>query len=105
MDTGHRKTSISDSNSNGQPDLTLTLEVRVGTTFTSDGPDLVSPTVDGITYRIEGSTDLSNFTSPVTEVIPHLGTGSAKSGYVFKTFRLTAANGLPNKGFIRASAQ
>ncbi len=104
-DNGQRQLRTTDANNDSLPDLTLTLEVRAGTTFTADGPDLVSPPVDGITYRIEGSTDLSDFTSPVTEVIPHLGTGSAKSGYTFRTFRLSAANGLPNQGFLRASAQ
>ncbi len=104
-DNGQRQLRTTDANNDSLPDLTLTLEVRVGTTFTADGPDLVSPSIDGITYRIEGSTDLSDFNSPVNEVIPHLGTGSAKSGYVFKTFCLTDTNGLPNKGFLRASAQ
>ena len=104
-DSGQRQLRTTDANGDSLPDLTLTLEVRTGTTFAADGPDLLSPLIDGITYRIEGSTDLANFTSPVTEVIPHLGTGSPKSGYVFKTFRLTAANGLPNQGFLRASAQ
>lgn len=104
-DNGQRQLRTTDANNDTLPDLTLTLEVRTGTTFAADGPDLISPPIDGISYRIEGSTDLANFTSPVTEVIPHLGTGSPKSGYLFKTFRLTAANGLPNKGFLRASAQ
>jgi autotransporter-associated beta strand protein len=104
-DNGQRQLRTTDANNDSLPDLTLTLEVRTGTTFTADGTHLVSPPVDGITYRIEGSTDLSNFTSPVTELIPHLGSGSAKPGYTFKTFRLIAANGLPNKGFLRASAQ
>jgi autotransporter-associated beta strand protein len=104
-DNGQRQLRTSDSNSDSLPDLTLTLEVRTGTTFTADGPDLVSPSIDGIAYRIEGSTDLTDFASPVVEVIPHLGTGSARSGYTFKTFRLSAANGLPNRGFIRAAAR
>ena len=104
-DNGQRQLRTTDSNSDGLPDLTITLEVRTGTTFAADGPDLVSPPIDGISYRIEGSADLTTFDSPVTEVIPHLGTGSPKSGYVFKTFRLSASNGLSNQGFLRASAQ
>jgi autotransporter-associated beta strand protein len=104
-DVGQRQIRTTDANNDSLPDLTLTLEVRAGTTFTADGPDLLSPFIDGISYRIEGSTDLSNFSSPVTEVAPQLGSGPAKPGFVMKTFRLTAANGLPNKGFIRASAQ
>lgn len=104
-DIGKRQLRTVDANNDTLRDLTLTLEVRAGTTFSADGPDLLSPPVDGISYRIEGSTDLANFISPVSEVVPHLGSGSPKSGYVFKTFRLPAANGLPNKGFIRASAE
>lgn len=105
-DNGQRQLLTTDANGDSLPDLTLTLtlEVRTGTTFAATGPDLLSPVVDGITYRIEGSSDLANFTSPVTEVIPHLGTGIPKSGYVFKSFRLNAANGPPGKGFLRASA-
>lgn len=56
-------------------------------------------------YRIECSTAPADSSATVTEVIPHLGTGSPKSGYVFKTFRLTAANGLPNRGFLRGSVR
>ena len=103
-DNGQRQLLTADANNDALPDLTLTLEVRTGTTFLPAGPHLLSTPIDGITYRIEGSTDLTSFTSPVTEVIPHLGTGSPKTGYAFKTFHLTAANGLPTQGFLRAQA-
>lgn len=91
-----------EDNSNTQ-DLTLTAEIRAEATLTPDGPDLVA-SIDGITYRFEGSTDLSTFSSPISEVIPHRGPDSAKPGYTFKTIRLNASNGLPGKGFLRASA-
>jgi hypothetical protein len=57
--------------------------------------------VDEVTYRIEGSTDLATWNSPVGEVA-QLGSGSPSAGYVFKTFRLTNGNGLAGKGFLRA---
>ena len=65
----------------------------------------MTATVDGVVCRIEGTLDLVNFTSPVSEVVPHCGVGSPTPGYTFRTFRLTSANGLPDKGFLRASAQ
>ena len=102
-DQGMRLVQTVDSNGDGQRDLTLTLAVRSGATFTASGSTLVSAPVDGVTYQIQGSTDLVNWTSPVSEVTPALGSGSPKSGYAFKTFRLDAGNGLPGKGFIRAA--
>lgn len=105
FDKGQHQLRTTDANNDSFPDLTLTLEVRSGTTFVADGPRLLSLPIEGISYRIEGSENLTDFNSPVSEVIPHLGTGAAKPGYVFKTFRLNAANGLHAKGFLRASAQ
>ncbi|MCX6875801.1 MAG: hypothetical protein NTW21_18630 [Verrucomicrobia bacterium] len=91
-----------DADGDSEPDLTLTLEVRSGATFTAVDGDLAATSIDGITYRIEGSTDLVNWDSPVSEVNA-LGVGSPSAGYVFKTFRLNAGNGLHGKGFLRAS--
>ena len=103
-DQGLRLVQTVDANSDGQRDLTLTLEVRSGgsggVSFTPAGNQLTA-TVDGITYQIQGSTDLVNWNSQVSEVIPALGSGSPKSGYAFKTFRLNAGNGLAGKGFLR----
>jgi len=92
---------------NSDPDttgeLTLTIEVRAGATFTASGNDLAA-SVDNIDYVVGGSTDLSTFNSAVSEVTPHLGSGSPATGYEFKTFRLAASNGLAGKGFLRATA-
>ena len=101
---GIRQTLTQDANNDSQRDLTLTVEVRSGAVFSASSNDMVA-TIDGVTYRIEGSTDLVNFDSQIVEVIPHLGTGSPSSGYVFKTFRLVSSSGLSGKGFIRASAE
>jgi len=102
-DNGQEQIRTVDANSDTLRDYTLTVEVRSGANFTASGNKLTA-TVDGITYTIEGSLDLVTFESPVSEVTPTLGTGSPKAGYVFKTFRLNAGNGLTGKGFIRAGA-
>jgi len=102
-DNGQEQIRTVDANSDTLRDFTQTVEVRSGATFTASGNKLTA-TVDGITYTIEGSLDLVTFESPVSEVTPTLGTGSPKAGYVFKTFRLNAGNGLTGKGFIRAGA-
>ncbi|MGC4014801.1 MAG: autotransporter-associated beta strand repeat-containing protein [Luteolibacter sp.] len=47
------------SNLSGDNVLTLTLPVRIGASFTPGG-DLVSAPLDGVIYKIQGSTDLSD---------------------------------------------
>jgi hypothetical protein len=102
-DQGLRLIQTVDTNSDSKRDLTLTLEVRSGATFSAAGNDLVSGTVDELTYRIEGSTDLATWDSAVSEVTPAIGSGSHSTGYVFKTFRLdNGGAGLTGKGFLRA---
>jgi hypothetical protein len=102
-DNGQEQLRTVDANADTLRDYTQTVEVRSGANFTASGNKLTA-TVDGITYTIEGSLDLVSFESPVSEVSPTLGTGLPKTGYVFKTFRLNAANGLTGKGVIRAGA-
>jgi len=82
-------------------ELLLTIAVRSGTPLFEGTP---SPTVDyqGITYSIEGSFDLSDFTSPVSVASPvTTDLPDAPDGYVYRTFSLDETNGLPNKGFLR----
>jgi autotransporter-associated beta strand protein len=79
--------------------FTLTLPIRIGATFSGTG-EKVSAAVDGIIYRIQGSTDLVEFTTrPVIEVIPALSAAmpALNSGWEYRTFRLDA--GTP--GFLR----
>jgi len=103
-DNGQRYTRTVDATGNSLRDLTLTVEVRAGATFTVSGSAMVAVR-DGVSYRIEGTTDLQNFNSPVSEVTPHLGTGSPKTGYEFKTFRLNASSGLTGQGFLRTTVE
>lgn len=98
-DSGQRLVKTEDADGDTIPDLTLTLEVRNGVEFSTDGADLVAE-IDNVIYRIEGSTNLVDWNSPVSEVAPASGTPSA--GYVLKTFRLNAGEGLTGKGFLRA---
>ena len=93
-------TQTVDANADSQRDITVTLEVRSGASFTPSGNHLTA-TIDEVTYQIEGSMDLSTWDSVVSEVVPNLGSGSPSTGYVFKTFRLNAGNGLSGKGFLR----
>ena len=99
-DSPGRFAKTADTNGDGVSELTLTIQVRSGASFTANNNDLIA-TVDGITCRIEGSLNLATFDSPVSEVTPHPGTGAPRAGYQFKTFRLDASNGAAGRGFLR----
>ena len=91
------------------PELSFTCAVRRGAAF-SPGPNnaVVSASVDGLVYTIEGSStpggpwnaqinDLgASDTPPAASGLPDL-TGSAWQYHTFSAF-----NGIPGKGFIRA---
>ncbi len=81
--------------------LVLTVAVRSGATFV--GSPSPGATLDGITYTILGSSDLSAFTTGVEEVAVQNGSGSviAPLGYTLKSFRLVQAPALSSKGFMR----
>lgn len=92
-----------------EPELTLTLAVRRGLTFTTAGPSTASG--HGIDYQIQGSLELTDFTSPVTPVetrdlpppasgLPDL-TGTL---WEYQMFSLDASNSLPNRAFLRSYA-
>jgi autotransporter-associated beta strand protein len=95
----------------GNQVLTLTLPVR-GTapapTFGDDGGDQLSALIDGIYYRIEGSPDLSAFTSTITEVTGTDATGiqagltALSSGWSYRTFRAPGTVPSTTKAFLRA---
>ena len=87
--------------------LVLSLAIRgEGTTFA--GSPSPAATVDGATARIQGSTDLGAFAAPVSEtsfVLPAGWPATAPTGFSYHTFRLDASAGLPDKGFLRLSAE
>lgn len=97
---------IADSNDAGtEAELILTIAVRAGTPAYSGSPS-PSASVDGVTCRIQGSTDLSGFGAWVSPVDPATtGVPPAGTGYEYRSFRLDGSNGLSTNGFLRAIAE
>jgi hypothetical protein len=87
-------------------ELILTLAVRIGTPEPWESP---TQTIDGITYTIEGS---SNLTFPNGNVIPVsqyvtgvMSTALTDPDYEYRSFVLENSAGLPTKGFLRAKVE
>ena len=87
--------------------LSLTMPVRYGASF-SVGSNY-SASIDGLTYRVLGSTNLVDWSTPVEEVysagadgLPALSV-SGPGGYQYRSFRLSDPS--LAKGFIRAVAE
>ena len=63
-----------------------------------------------MTYTIQGSSDLTLFTAPVTELLPALTPaqsglpGITGSGWEYHSFILSGSEGLTGKGFLRVKA-
>ena len=83
-------------------ELLLTIAVRSTAPAFSGSPSPTS-TVDGITYTIQGSMDLTGFATGVTIVSPAVTPSlpALPGGYEYRTFSLTGSDGLPSKGFLR----
>lgn len=91
----------------GSPALTLTLAVRSGASFSAGPGNTRVATIDGIAYRIEGSTNLSTWTSAITEITPALTDGlpaAPPAGYEYHTFRTAGPLSSTPREFIRATA-
>lgn len=95
---------------NGAPALTLTLPVRVGTTFGVSTGELVSaPGSSGVIYHIQGSVDLVSWVLDIDEVpagdVAAVQTGIAtpETGWTNRSFYIPGSDpsGTP-KCFIRA---
>lgn len=77
----------------------ITIPVRSGATFSS-GPS-PSATIDGITYTIQGCTDMSNCKVPIQPITPALtGTLTAPAGWELASFRFVEDTVTQSKGFI-----
>jgi autotransporter-associated beta strand protein len=95
----------SDFDGNTDKELILTVAVRTGTPVFTGSPSPVSENqTDGITYRIEGGTNLSGFPTTVNMVPTAVTNGlpAAGAGYEYRSFSLNGSNGLSGKGFLRA---
>lgn len=98
-DSGAIQSAYADSNANTNKDLTLTIPVRTGATFAAAGTKQ-SAEVEGLTYTVEGSLNLTAFDSAVEFVTK---TASGDPDWELHTFRLTASDAPGNpKGFMRA---
>lgn len=86
--------------------LVLTVAVRTDTGAWSGSPLAATSATDGIDYTIEGTVDLSDFSSAVSEVSPVQDSGLAplSAGYKWQSFALDSSVGLSGKGFLRAGA-
>ncbi|WAC20224.1 hypothetical protein OVA24_02370 [Luteolibacter sp. SL250] len=93
------------SNVGGTNYYTLTIPVRTGATFSATTGPSISTQVDGITYRIQGSYDLANWTTGpdvVPLASPLTTTPALSSGWEYKSFRLSTSTTAQPKAFIRA---
>lgn len=96
-------TLVADSSDAGtEKELLMTLAVLPG----FPAAPAATGTYKGVSYQIQGSLDLLDFTSPVSQVDPvTAGLPAVPAGYEYRTFRLDASNGLPNKGFLRVQVK
>ena len=99
-DKGTLTSLHADSNSNSRKDLTLTIAVRTGATFAPGANGSQTASIDGITYTVQGTLDLTNFNQAVSFVSK---TASANPSYELQTFRLDASDVVSPaaKGFLR----
>jgi len=93
--------------------LTLSIPVRVGATFNGPG-DLVSDLIDGLTYSIQGSDDLNDFTSmAITEITGTDATSVQSSlpplssaAWIYRSFRSPGSvNDGDSRDFLRIKVE
>jgi autotransporter-associated beta strand protein len=93
--------SADSDDANAEKELLLTIAVRTGTGAFAGNPSPAA-TLSGITCTIQGTSDLTNFTAPVSVVAPvTTNLPAAPIGYEYRTFSLDGSNGLNAKGFLR----
>lgn len=99
-DQGTLSSSHADSNGNTRKDLALTLAVRTGATFAPGPNGSQTVSIDGITYTIQGSLDLTTFDQTVSFVSK---SASASPDYELHRFLLDASDAVSPaaKGFLR----
>jgi autotransporter-associated beta strand protein len=100
-------TADSDGDVDTTKELVLTVAVRKTTPAFTAGAPATAPMTDGVTYSIEGSTDLSTFgvtVTPVGFVDPGVALTDS-TNYEYRSFSLSGSNELAGKGFLRAKAQ
>lgn len=97
----------------GSPGVaTFTIAVRNGAVFSADGNRMRSSLVDGMTYTVEASADLSDWSLiQVSEVTGadaaaiHSGLPAPQTGWTYKTFRSAGTSAANAKTFMRVNVQ
>ena len=103
-------TELKDNNADGSNELTFTCAVRrsASVNFTADGNGSQTATIDGVTYTVEATTDLTgSWAGAVSHVgksdNPPAGSGQpGLTGTAWEYHTFSAFNGLPSAGFLRA---
>ncbi len=99
------RTFVADSSDAGTAkELLMTIAVLQGTPPFMGTPS-PEATYKGVNYQIQGSLDLMSFASQVMPVDTVVGDLPTVPGYEYRTFSLTASDGLPNKGFLRVQVK
>jgi autotransporter-associated beta strand protein len=101
-DNGKVFVLTADTDADTTKELILTIAVRSGAAAFTGTPSPAS-SVDGVTYTINGSVNLSTFATQVNVVAPQTaGLPPAGAGYEYRSFSLEGSDGLSGKGFLRA---
>jgi hypothetical protein len=106
-DSGNIYTAVGDPDGSGSDTsvFVMTLPVRDGAVFQSDGSGAQVAAVDGVTYQVEGSFDLVTWTLAVAEVTPNdafaAGLPTLNSGWTYRSFRVPGQTTTTPKAFIR----
>lgn len=79
--------------------LAISTLVRTGAGFAGSPP---TATIDGVSYRIEGSEQLATFDAAVEPTANPDGLPTAPAGYEYKSFRLIQPTSGKDRGFLRA---
>ena len=98
------------SGAGGAKQMILTIAVRNSVSFSSPVSPAVAAVsdamVDGLNYTILGSSDLTDWTMPVTPApVVNPGLPTLPTGYQYVSFVLSGSDGLPARGFLRAMVE
>jgi autotransporter-associated beta strand protein len=87
----------------GERALIFTIATRSGAVFSTAPNGTCESTIDGIGYRVEGTTDLAHWNLPILKISTPSGLPEAPTGYENHTFRTSAAVDSRTQAFIRLS--
>jgi autotransporter-associated beta strand protein len=98
---GFRQAEVQDVG--GERALAFTIAVRSGAIFSTAADGACEATIDGIVYRVEGSTDLTLWNQPIIRIPAPPDLPEAPAGYEYQAFRASSSVGSAPQNFIRLS--